>query len=232
MNRYLKETRLLDYNSCSIQELIEKQGWHHQSDKNKIKNIYNYVRDDIKFGYNLDDNIPSSQVLKDGYGQCNTKGILFMSLLRSVGIPCRFHGFTINKELQKGAITGIWYRIAPKEIVHSWVEVLYNDKWFNLEGFILDVDYLSALQRNNSDCVGSFCGYGVATDNLLNPQIYWDENDTYIQKEGINRDFGLYDDPDAFFTTHQQDINFLKRFVYRYIMRHTMNRNVSTIRES
>lgn len=232
MNRYLKETRLLDYNNSSILELIEKQGWHHQSTKNKIKNIYNYVRDDIKFGYNVDDNLPSSQVLKDGYGQCNTKGILFMSLLRAVGIPCRFHGFTINKELQKGAITGVWYRIAPKEIVHSWVEVFYNDKWFNLEGFILDIDYLSALQRKNRDCVGSFCGYGVATDSLSNPQIYWDENDTYIQREGINKDFGIYDDPDGFFAKHQQNISFIKRFVYRYIMRHSMNKNVRTIRES
>lgn len=232
MNEYLKETILLDYSNGAIQELVEKQGWHKQSAKDKIKNIYNYIRDDIRFGYNIDDNIPSSQILEDGYGQCNTKGILFMSLLRAVGIPCRFHGFTINKELQKGAITGIWYRIAPREIIHSWVEVFYNDKWFNLEGFILDIDYLSALQRKNSDCVGSFCGYGVATDNFANPQIHWDENDTYIQKEGINRDFGIYDDPDTFFAKHRQDINFIKRFAYRYIIRHSMNSNVGSIRES
>ncbi len=39
--------------------------------------------------------------MKDGYGQCNTKGTLFMALFRSVDIPCRFHGFTIDKKLQK-----------------------------------------------------------------------------------------------------------------------------------
>ena len=62
------------------------------------------------FGYNIDDNISASKVLADGYGQCNTKGTLFMALLRACNIPCRVHGFTIDKKLQKGAMTGIVYK--------------------------------------------------------------------------------------------------------------------------
>ena len=112
------------------------------SDYNKIFKIYNYVRDDIEFGYNEDDAITASKVLEDGYGQCNTKGILLMALLRVVGIKCRIHGFTIDKALQKGAMKGFYYSLAPNEIVHSWVEVYYNSKWYNLEGFILDIKYL------------------------------------------------------------------------------------------
>lgn len=50
-----------------------------------------------------------------------------MALLRAVGIPCRFHGFTIDKPLPKGAITGLAYWVALQRIIHSWVEV-------NLEG--------------------------------------------------------------------------------------------------
>ena len=68
---------------------------------------------EIAFGYNTDDMISASEVLKDGYGQCNTKGTLFMALLRAVGIRCRIHGFTIDKKLQKGAMTGIVYKLAP-----------------------------------------------------------------------------------------------------------------------
>mgnify|MGYP002241704325 CR=1 FL=1 len=48
---------------------------------------------------NVDDSIPASKVLKDGYGQCNTKGTLFMALLRACGVPCRIHGFTIDKKI-------------------------------------------------------------------------------------------------------------------------------------
>ena len=43
-----------------------------------------------------------------------------MALLRACDIPCRIHGFTINKKLQKGATTGIVYHSAPKNIFHSW----------------------------------------------------------------------------------------------------------------
>lgn len=64
--------------------------------------------------------------MRDGFGQCNTKGTLFMALLRACGVPCRIHGSTIDKKLQKGAMSGLVYRIAPREIFHSWVEVLLD----------------------------------------------------------------------------------------------------------
>lgn len=191
--RYLKETQLLDYSNVLIQSLINERDWNNYDDFNKIKVIYNFVRDEIRFGYNVDDKIAASKVLKDGYGQCNTKGILFMALLRAVGIPCLIHGFTIDKKLQKGAMTGIVYKNAPKNIFHSWVEVYYHDKWFELEAFILDLDYLKQLQKLNSNCSGTFCGYGVAVNDLKNPIIDWNENNTHIQSEGINHDLGIYD---------------------------------------
>ena len=65
-----------------------------------------------------------------------------MAILRGVGIQCRLHGFTIDKLLQKGAFTGIWYKLAPQNILHTWVEVKHNQQWFNLEGVILDKKYL------------------------------------------------------------------------------------------
>ena len=112
--------------------------WMEFSEFERLKSIYNFVRDEILFGYNTDDSIPASKVLTDKYGQCNTKGTLFMALLRACGIPCRVHGFTIDKKLQKGAMTGIVYKNAPNHIFHSWVEVYSEGKWYELEGFILD----------------------------------------------------------------------------------------------
>lgn len=155
-NIFLRESKMLDYNSLAICSLVREKGWNKLDDFNKIKEIYNFVRDEIKFGYNVDDSIPASKVLKDGYGQCNTKGTLFMALLRCVGVPCRVHGFTIDKKLQKGAMTGFVYKNAPNNIFHSWVEVLYQGKWYELEAFILDAEYLTKLQRLNSECTGSF----------------------------------------------------------------------------
>lgn len=139
----------------------------------RIGAVYDFVRNEIAFGYNARDDLPASQVLADGIGQCNTKGTLLMALLRGVGVPCRFHGFTIDKTLQKGAITGLAYRLAPRNIVHSWVEVWFGGNWIELEGFILDRAYLSALQSKFAAHKGAFCGYGVATPDLQCPRVEW-----------------------------------------------------------
>lgn len=232
MNRYIQETDMLDYSDIHIQRLIQDKDWLELSDFDRIKAIYNYVRDDILFGYNIDDSISASKVLSDGYGQCNTKGTLFMALLRACNIPCRVHGFTIDKKLQKGAMTGLVYRSAPKNVLHSWVEIFFEDIWYELEAFILDNSYFSKLQQAHIDCVGAFCGYGVAVKDFQHPVIDFDRNNTYIQSEGINQDFGIYDCPDDFLKEHRQEMSVIKAFAYRNLGRHLMNRNVKKIRNS
>ena len=228
--RYLKETALLNYSCPSIQQLIRERRWKSLDDFDKIKQTYSFVRDEILFGYNRADEITAEQVLQDGYGQCNTKGILFMALLRAIDVPCRIHGFTIDKELQKGAMTGIVYRHAPQQVLHSWVEVLYQEKWYELEAFILDKAYLNKLQEKFKQCHGAFCGYGVAVKDFSNPAIDWDANNTYIQSEGINQDFGVYDSPDELFKEHHQEMSKAKKLLYEYLGRHLMNKNVNRIR--
>lgn len=232
MKKYLRETKMLDYSSKNIQQLIRERNWNDIAEFERLKSIYTFVRDEILFGYNIDDTVCASKVLMDGYGQCNTKGTLFMALLRACNIPCRVHGFTIDKELQKGAMTGIVYKNAPRNVLHSWVEVYFEDTWYELEAFILDMQYLRKLQIKNSDCTGAFCGYGVAVKNFKNPVIDFDRNNTYIQSEGINQDFGVYDSPDDLLKEHHQEMSELRAFLYRNLGRHLMNRNVNKIRNS
>lgn len=221
---------MLNYSDERIQRLIKDRKWKNADEFKCLKAIYNFVRDEILFGYNVDDSILASQVLSDGYGQCNTKGTLFMALLRACGIPCRVHGFTIDKKLQKGAMTGFVYKSAPKNVFHSWVEVYFEEQWYELEAFILDKAYLTKLQEKNSDCIGAFCGYGVAVKDFKHPVIDFDRNNTYIQSKGINQDFGVYDSPDELLKEHHQEISGVKAFLYRNLGRHLMNRNVRRIR--
>lgn len=232
MNQYLKETKMLDFSNPSIQKLIEINRWKEENEFDCLKAIYYFIRDDIVFGYNVDDSISASKVLKDGYGQCNTKGTLFMALLRACKIPCRIHGFTIDKQLQKGAMSGFVYKNAPKNIFHSWVEVYFEDKWYELEAFILDQKYLSKLQKQFANCTGFFCGYGVAVKDFQHPIINFDRNNTYIQSEGITQDFGVYNSPDELMKNHHQELSRIKTFAYRYLGRHLMNWNVKKIRNA
>lgn len=230
MNQYLHETKMLDFSNPSIQKLIATKHWKEKNTFDCLKAIYSFVRDNIVLGYNEDDDIPASLVLKDGYGQCNTKGTLFMALLRACSIPCRVHGFAVDKQLQKGAMTGFVYKNAPQNIFHSWVEVYFEGKWYELEGYIVDKKYLSKLQRKFEGCMGYFCGYAVAVKDFHNPIVDFDRNNTYIQSESIKKDFGVYDSPDELLKNHRQEISGLKALAYRYFGRHLMNYNVNKIR--
>lgn len=61
IDNYLKETCMLDYSNPAIQELIQKKKWKELDEFERIKGIYNFVRDDILFGYNEDDAICASK---------------------------------------------------------------------------------------------------------------------------------------------------------------------------
>lgn len=153
-----------------------------------------------------------------------------MALLRATDIPTRIHGFTVDKKLFRGVLNGIWYKLAPNEILHSWTEVYVHGKWYYLEGVILDKSYLEKLQERNKECKTAFCGFGADTDNLIDPPIDWNLNNTYIQHKGIVQDFGLFDTPDEFYKKHQQKVGFFKRFMFRNVVRHRMTKNVKKIR--
>ncbi|MCR8825267.1 transglutaminase-like domain-containing protein [Pseudosulfitobacter koreensis] len=225
----LDATPLLDFRADGIVRLIENRGWLRLSKHDQIGAAYDFVRDEILFGYNRADDIPASRVLADGYGQCNTKGTLLMALLRALGVPCRLHGFTIYKALQRGVVPEAVYPIAPPEILHSWVEVWNGGRWVELEGFILDRVFLGSLQQTFAD-TESLCGYGAGTDCLSAPPVEWTGGNTYIQKTGIARNLGTYDTPDRFYGEHGQQLGPLRDLVYRGIVRHWMNARVRSIR--
>ena len=224
----LARTALLDFDHPSLKALIDRRGWACLSRFERIGAAYAFVRDEIAFGYNRDDAIPASEVLSDGLGQCNTKAILLMALLRALGIPCRLHGFTIHKSLQRGVVPPPVYPLAPEDILHSWVELEHDGVWLDLEGFILDARYLSALQARFGD--GALCGYGAGTECLGQPAVDWTGASTYIQRSGINADLGLWDSPDDFYARHHQAFGRLRGWLYRSVIRHWMNARVQRLR--
>jgi len=226
--QFLSQTPLLDFQAGSIQKLIADRGWMTLSQADRIGAAYDFVRNEILFGYNSDDALPASKVFADGYGQCNTKGTLLMALLRALGVPCRFHGFTIDKRLQRGVVPELVYPLAPANIIHSWVEVYHDGQWLELEGFILDAPVLASLQ-NAFPKRQSLCAYGAGTDCLERPNVEWNGTSTYIQKTGINHDFGTFDDPDTFYASHRQ-LGGAKGLIYRLVVRHWMNHRVRKMR--
>ncbi|MDT8976219.1 transglutaminase family protein [Paenibacillus sp. chi10] len=229
MTSYLEATALVDYNHPSIQKLIIERSWKEAKEYDKIRDIYDYVRNQIKFGYNRGDDIPASEVLADGYGQCNTKSILLMALLRGVGIPCRIHGFYIDKKMQKGALTGIVYTFAPRNIVHAWTEVHYQGKWLALEGVIIDDTYLHQVKDRLCSYNDGHIGYGIAVKDVKNINLCWRGDSTYIQNFSITEDLGYYDNPDEFFAAYNNTKSRLKKAMLN-LLRKRVNRRTDALR--
>ena len=227
---FLSSTPLLDTHSPALTSLAEERRWRELPERERIGAIYEFVRDEIRFGYNRSDDVPASEVLRDGYGQCNTKSTLLMALLRAAGIACRFHGFTIDKKLQKGVVTGLFYWLAPREILHSWVEVEVDEQWVGLEGVILDDAYLEGVRRHTGITEGPLLGYAVGTEDVGHPGVQWKGEATFIQRTGIAQDLGLFDDPDAFYARQGTNLGGVRRWLFENVIRHRMNRRVERLR--
>jgi hypothetical protein len=225
--RFLVATPLLDLHEPAIERLILSRDWRQLGERERIGGAYDFVRDEIRFGYNASDDLRGSVVLRQRLGQCNTKSTLLMALLRAIGVPCRLHGFMVASEMQYSAVPR-WLRlIAPAEIIHSWVKVHHEGRWQRLEGFILDRSYLASIQRKFPAVRGPFSGYAIATEDFRAPPVEWDGGDTYIQREAIIRDLGVLDSPDSFYADHGTNLKGAKRLFFQLVARHVANLNVA-----
>ena len=74
-------------------------------------------------------------------------------------------------------------------------------------------------------------GAAVAMPDLQRPPVEWRGGNTYIQKDGINHDFGVFNDPDAFYARHGANLSGFKRWLFQAVVRRWMNRNVARIRD-
>lgn len=230
MNEYLKQTNMLNYGSAEIMNLIAERGWKKLDGFHKIGAVYDYVQNEILFGYNENDTLLATEVLSDKIGQCNTKATLLMALLRGVGVPCRLRGLEVSKEFQKGATNGIIAVLAPSRIVHTWAEVYYNEEWLALEGVITDKKYVNALKEKYKDVSGTFMRYAVATKNLSELSVDWNGEETFVQSEAVVHDYGIFFSPDDFFAKHGQYWGKVKQFLYAHIGSKMMTRNVARVR--
>ncbi|MFZ5645892.1 MAG: transglutaminase-like domain-containing protein [Bacillota bacterium] len=232
MKNYLRETHLLDYNHPKIQQLVNDRKWSEKDEFEKIKQIYSFVRNEIVFGYNSKDEFKASEILEQGYGQCNTKSILLMALLRVVGIPTRIHGFLIDKTMQKGALVGLTYLLAPSKITHAWVEVYYNGNWIALEGVIPDDNFYNAVKNKLQKRKDGYYGYAIAVRDKCADNLCFVGKDTYSQSLAITDDCGIYDSPELFFEKYNNTPTPFKQFLFEKILSKRLNRRLEKIRTS
>jgi len=208
MSKYLQATRLVDLDAPAVRETAARLIQGAATPREAAIRVYDFCRDEIKFGYNRRDDIPASEVLRDSYGQCNTKSVLLVSLLRAADIPARFHLAQVDKAVQWGVMPPLAYRFAPDKVTHTWVEVHLNDRWIVLEGVIMDRPYFLAARQLLLES-GRSMGYaiGLPPEVLTNCAngccIDWDgAGDVISQMTAVVADFGPVTDPEEFYRQH------------------------------
>lgn len=230
MENYLAETKLLDYNHPSIQQLIQQRNWLELPEFDKIQQIYNFVKNEIVFGYNERDDYTASEVLAQGYGQCNTKAVLLMALLRAVGIPTRLHGVLLDKGFQKGALTGMAFKLAPNNLNHTWAEAYYSGNWVALEGAIPDDAFYRSVKDKLEHRSNGYFGYAIAARNNSMESFQFTGTDTFSQSLAFIAEIGIFDSPDLFFAKYDNAPNLAKKILFGKILSKRLNRHLQSMR--
>jgi hypothetical protein len=203
LSGYLRSTRLLNYESIELMKTRQHLLTHIHKPKEQLKKLYDYVSS-LPLGYSTNDDIPASQVLKDGYGQCNTKVTLLMALARGAGIPCRVHCYRLSIEVQKGRAPEWVLAFAPKTTLFTWPEFYLNHHWQPLHKIV------HTETRDWNSC--PFDGAKYA----LEP----------VKPEWIIEDQGVWDSQDEYFKKHQPSITGWRKLGWKFFGRRAMNKNL------
>jgi len=93
MQKYLKESEIIDYSNNKIEDLAKTLAKDCKSDTQIAKNCFEYVRDKINHSGDYKSEITTlkaSDVLKYKTGWCYAKSHLLAGLLRANGVPTGF----------------------------------------------------------------------------------------------------------------------------------------------
>lgn len=159
---FLEHEKYIEKDNPEIRQIAE--GINGQTRIEIVKNIYNYVLDNMEYTAHNGKDWGAVKALQWKKGDCTEYSDLFVALCRAKNIPARFvAGYTVRFD-----------DISPK---HNWVEVLLQDhgwvpfdpSWGDIENFILRDRafsrmrpvYLYLTNIRNDDVINNyhFAGY-------------------------------------------------------------------------
>ena len=113
--KYTSEQRPHIVFSDSIRHLAKEIVGEEQDPVNQVRKLYYWINNNIPWAgaleYSVMDCIPE-YVLENRHGDCGMQTFLFLSMARSLGIPCKW---------QSG-----WYLLPEEKNLHDWAEVYYE----------------------------------------------------------------------------------------------------------
>lgn len=199
---YLKATHILNWHNKEIFGKSQSLLTFSLSPTEKLRQLYTFVAS-LPLGYNSNDSIQASKVLKDGYGQCNTKVILLMAFSRAANIPCRVHCYRITKDAQRNRIPDWLFQFAPSHTLFTWPEFFVKGTWKELQ------EIVHIEQRAWDSC--PFDGAAWQLEPL--------------KREWIVRDDGVWPSQDDYFKKYHPTVHGWRAIGWHLVGRRALNKH-------
>lgn len=199
-DRWLLATEQLDIETSKVRILAQRLTQLQSGERKRAVAIHDYVQN-MPFGCIADfQNTKASDVLRLGYGDCHTKGVLFVALMRAAGMPARLRFVTLPTRFLRGLIdTG------SQTMTHAVGEVFLEGVWQQVDTYVVDTAF-GAAARAKLQSEGAKLGYGVHLDAA----IYWDAiADAHGQSTPLDTssmpiiDWGVSDDTRSFYADEE-----------------------------
>ena len=227
---YLRSTKYIDCDSLEIVKLANSLAVSSTTPTDTAIRIHNFVRDNVRFGFGSGFyDQKASMVLELGVGFCNTKGTLFIALLRAAGIPARQHFVDINASILTPFVDP-----GTELVDHSYTEVFLEEQWHKVDSYIVDAKLFSNAKKRLL-VERKTIGYGIHR----NGDFTWDGQsnrfsqfvDDKIFSRLTTKDYGVFEDVGAFYESGNgvNKLNFLVRAGFGLFTR-SINQRIEAVR--
>ncbi|MFX1444058.1 MAG: transglutaminase family protein [Promethearchaeota archaeon] len=131
----MQPTKFFDFNKSKVKQRALDITENFDSDKEKAKALFYWVRDTIKYNMQLFvpiivNNFKASKVMQKRQGFCVSKSILLSTLARAVGIPARIHLVDLINHLVSQKV--IDFMGTDVMFYHGFSEFFLDNKWVKL----------------------------------------------------------------------------------------------------
>jgi hypothetical protein len=199
--RWMRSTRQLDFLDAKLRTRIKALTQLHQDPRDKAAAIYRFVHALPFMCEPRFTRLTASEVLQKGGGDCMTKGILFVAMLRGADIPARLRFVSLPVHFLRGVI-----ELDTSTIVHAMAEVHVGQQWWLVDSYVPDLQLQIAAQQLLT-IEERAMGYGIHRRGATE----WDgcsHSSAQCSAEDADSlptiDWGHWDDPESFYE-HQSN---------------------------
>ncbi|NJM43233.1 MAG: transglutaminase domain-containing protein [Brachymonas sp.] len=227
---YLRPTQQLDIHAPKLRTKTLSLTQLQHTDRRKAVALHQFVQS-LPFGCVPDYSaLTADAVLKLGYGDCFTKGMLLVAMLRSASIAARLRFVSLPVHFLRGIVDS-----DEATIMHAMAEVYLDGRWVVTDSYVPDAALFEAakkkLQSENRPL-----GYGIHIAGARAWNGLHDASAQCVASDPSSLptvDWGVADDPISFYAdpSHSElRRNFAMRLKWR-LGAGVVNKRVQAIRD-